>query len=96
MDDDCESRVRMKRESEAMNVAEIRAKNGRTVPVGATCGIGRSSRNDLVLRDDLVSRSHALVHQQGGEYWLVDLGSSNGTKLNGCLLYTSPSPRDRG
>jgi adenylate cyclase len=39
--------------------------------------------NDLVLEDEKVSRRHAMVHAQGdGEYWLVDLGSANGTYLN--------------
>jgi len=37
-----------------------------------------------VLADDKVSRRHAMIHAQGeGEFWLVDLGSSNGTYLNG-------------
>jgi pSer/pThr/pTyr-binding forkhead associated (FHA) protein len=53
----------------------------------ATSTIGRSSRNDVVIDDDEVSRSHALIQRQGpAEYWLVDLGSSNGTKLNGRVV----------
>jgi adenylate cyclase len=37
-----------------------------------------------VLADEKVSRRHALIHLQGAnEYWLVDLGSSNGTYVNG-------------
>jgi pSer/pThr/pTyr-binding forkhead associated (FHA) protein len=45
--------------------------------------IGRDGSNDLVLNDDGVSRSHALIRKQGGEFVLVDLGSSNGTFVNG-------------
>lgn len=54
------------------------------LPVQGSCSIGRATNNQLVLRDDKVSRKHAVIHQQGdNEYWLVDLGSANGTYLNG-------------
>ncbi len=56
---------------------------GRQVRVDDTCTIGRSSSNVVILADERVSRRHALIHVQGpGEFWLVDLGSSNGTYLN--------------
>ena len=45
--------------------------------------IGRDESNDLVLNDDRVSRNHALIRKQGADVVLVDLGSSNGTFLNG-------------
>lgn len=55
-----------------------------TVPVQGSCSLGRATSNQVVLRDDKVSRKHAVIHRQGeNEYWLVDLGSSNGTYLNG-------------
>ncbi|MSU35543.1 MAG: FHA domain-containing protein [Pedosphaera sp.] len=48
------------------------------------CPIGRTPTNQIVLADDRASRRHALVHaQEQFQYWLVDLGSSNGTSLNG-------------
>lgn len=48
------------------------------------CSLGRAVGNDVVLVDDRVSRRHATIHSQGeGEFWLVDLGSRNGTYLNG-------------
>jgi adenylate cyclase len=57
---------------------------GQEFPIVGTCSIGRSSKNQITLVDDRVSRRHALVHaQEQNEYWLVDLGSSNGTLLNG-------------
>ena len=57
--------------------------NGDERPIHGTLTIGRSSKNDIVLDQDEVSRNHALVQRQGpAEFWLVDLGSSNGTLLN--------------
>jgi hypothetical protein len=45
--------------------------------------VGRSSSADVVLDTDTVSRRHALVIRQSGSTWLADLGSANGTYLNG-------------
>lgn len=45
--------------------------------------IGRSARSDVCIPDAFASRLHAEVRQEGGNYWLVDLGSANGTRLNG-------------
>ncbi|MBU6402370.1 MAG: FHA domain-containing protein, partial [Verrucomicrobia bacterium] len=55
---------------------------GVCVALHALCSIGRSSKNSLVLDHPAVSRRHALIHAQGNERWLVDLGSSNGVQLN--------------
>ncbi len=58
--------------------------NGRRWPMAATCSLGRSSSNDVVIDDGKVSRRHALVHKQdNAQYWVIDLGSGNGTYLNG-------------
>lgn len=58
------------------------AEGGR-LPVLGDCSVGRSSGNEVQLNHARVSRRHALIHVQGdGEYWLVDLGSSNGTYVN--------------
>jgi hypothetical protein len=45
--------------------------------------IGRSRECDVQLADTNVSRRHAELRQDGATYWLVDLGSTNGTDLNG-------------
>ncbi len=45
--------------------------------------IGRSARADLCIPDAFASRLHAEVRQEGDSFWLVDLGSANGTRLNG-------------
>ena len=48
--------------------------------------VGRVAGNDLVLPDNFVSRQHARIQSQGGEFILFDLGSSNGTYVNGRRL----------
>ncbi len=50
---------------------------------GATLGIGRDPANDLVLDDPNVSRFHAEVSAAGAEAELRDLGSRNGTRVDG-------------
>jgi tetratricopeptide (TPR) repeat protein len=45
--------------------------------------IGRGADQDLVLADIAVSRRHVTIHAEGGRYRLRDLGSGNGTLLNG-------------
>jgi hypothetical protein len=50
--------------------------------------IGRSPSCDIVLEgDELASRRHALIRARGGRYTLVDLGSSNGTYVNGYEIH---------
>jgi adenylate cyclase len=64
--------------------AWLETPGGERWPVPASCSIGRSLSNEVVLADTKVSRRHALIHTQGpAEFRLVDLGSSNGTYLNG-------------
>lgn len=45
--------------------------------------IGRHPECDVVLNDHEVSRQHAEARREGGEFVVVDLGSLNGTKVNG-------------
>ena len=45
--------------------------------------IGRLPDRDVVLDDPLVSRRHCEVRRSGANYRLVDLGSANGTLVNG-------------
>jgi hypothetical protein len=45
--------------------------------------VGRSADADVPIMSDAVSRVHALIWQEGGFAWVCDLGSSNGTHLNG-------------
>jgi CRP/FNR family cyclic AMP-dependent transcriptional regulator len=45
--------------------------------------IGRQSGKDLVITDARVSRDHAIIHLEGDAYVLVDVGSKQGTYVNG-------------
>jgi hypothetical protein len=53
-------------------------------PEGAT--LGRSRRCDVMLDDPNVSRTHAEIRPRGGSWVLTDLGSTNGSRLNGRKL----------
>ena len=57
--------------------------SGESVPIAATCSIGRAQSNHLVLLDETVSRHHALIQtMENNECWLIDLSSANGTYIN--------------
>jgi hypothetical protein len=50
-------------------------------PAGVT--LGRSRQCDVVVEDPNVSRQHAEIRPRGGSWVLTDLGSTNGSSLNG-------------
>jgi hypothetical protein len=53
---------------------------GTTVPLGsAAVLIGRAASCTLVLDDDYSSQRHARLYQQDGQWYIEDLGSTNGT-----------------
>jgi pSer/pThr/pTyr-binding forkhead associated (FHA) protein len=56
---------------------------GRLVALGAGATVGRGKDADLVLADELVSRRHARVIPSGSGAVVEDLGSRNGTYVNG-------------
>jgi pSer/pThr/pTyr-binding forkhead associated (FHA) protein len=45
--------------------------------------LGRSPDNDVILRDPATSGHHARLERRGDQFWIVDLGSTNGTLVNG-------------
>ena len=48
--------------------------------------IGRTEGNDLVLNHPSVSRKHAKIESRDEKWWVVDLKSTNGVKVNGNLV----------
>ncbi|MCP4422864.1 MAG: FHA domain-containing protein [Chloroflexi bacterium] len=59
---------------------------GTRFPLLPVTGIGRASGNTIVLDDDYVSSRHSLIARRGDLWQLEDLGSRNGTLLNGIVL----------
>ena len=58
---------------------------------GQTVSVGRHSTNAVALHDTQVSRRHLeLRAEPDGGFWLVDLGSGNGTLLNGHAIQEAP------
>ncbi|MFZ1411677.1 MAG: FHA domain-containing protein [Micropruina sp.] len=64
---------------------------GLTLPLEGGIKIGRSSDCQLILDDDYVSTRHAQIARGGDGYVIEDLGSTNGTYLNGERI-TVPTP----
>lgn len=48
--------------------------------------VGRDVTNDLVISDEKVSRRHARLYSEGDQFVVEDLGSTNGTFINGARL----------
>ena len=62
-----------------------------TVPLtGSVVTIGRLPECEVVLKDAGASRRHAQIRHQNGAYVLTDLGSTNGTQLNGETVQSRP------
>ena len=65
-------------------VGSLLMADGRRVPIGEDAvTLGRMPDCDIVLGDPNVSRRHAEVRRRGNDFIVIDLGSTNGTKVNG-------------
>jgi pSer/pThr/pTyr-binding forkhead associated (FHA) protein len=73
----------------------------RTLALPASTGtrflLGRAPNCDCVVPEECVSRRHAQVWNEEGRWWLRDLGSRNGTRVNGVRVTerTEVRPGDR-
>lgn len=63
-------------------------REGETLPISSSDNIivGRSPEAGLVLEEDSVSRKHARIYRDRGCLWLRDLGSRNGSRVNGAQV----------
>ncbi len=68
-----------------MNLGQlVEQGSGETFPLGfEPTSIGRHGDNEIILPDVQVSRHHAEIVMQGGRWVIADLGSANGTFVNG-------------
>jgi hypothetical protein len=64
-------------------VAAMGHKPGRTFDVGQGAIFGRSDEADIPVNDPFASSAHARIFDRGGFMYLEDMGSTNGTYLNG-------------
>ncbi len=62
----------------------------RNVLSGSRVVLGRSREADIVLQDPNVSRRHAELRREDGGWQIVDLGSTNGIKVNGRRVDRQP------
>ncbi|MBN9605549.1 MAG: DUF3662 and FHA domain-containing protein [Actinomycetales bacterium] len=65
----------------------------RTLPRGRTI-LGRGSEADVTIDDTGASRRHVEILWDGERGQITDLGSTNGTRLNGAKLGAAPLPPD--
>jgi pSer/pThr/pTyr-binding forkhead associated (FHA) protein len=55
-------------------------------PRTQTYAVGRRAESDFVIDDRTVSRHHATIRNEGTFWVLVDIGSTNGTRVNGVRI----------
>ena len=66
--------------------AEGTLKIGTVYPLQPVTSLGRSPINTVIVPDDYASAEHALLVYRGGQWWLEDRGSRNGTTLNAVAI----------
>jgi len=71
---------------QAFLVRTGRGGSTKTLLTGRKIGVGRAPDNDIVVADANVSRHHARIEHLGTGYVLQDLGSTNGTFVNGAKV----------
>jgi pSer/pThr/pTyr-binding forkhead associated (FHA) protein len=83
--EDCCDFERSKRQEKIPVIAAVFTASGEQVPIETRwMRMGRDADNDIVLLNDgYVSRFHAWVTFEQERFWVEDLGSTNGTLLNG-------------
>lgn len=58
--------------------------------------IGRSETADVPVAHDDISRRQAVIFRKGGRAWITDLGSANGTTVDGRPVRPGPVPIENG
>ncbi len=58
----------------------------RVADLRADTSIGRTEGNDLILNHPSVSRKHARLESRNNKWWIIDLKSTNGVKVNGNVV----------
>jgi len=71
-----------------------RIENGESLELGSVSIVGRSTECQIIVADPRVSRRHAMIRKQDGGFYLFDLGSFNGSYLNGSRLTSTRQLRN--
>lgn len=72
-----------KRDNPELVVLVAEGKAGSRYPILGQMVLGRSPDNDIILDDTYASQKHARIYPRGGSIFVEDLGSTNGTYVNG-------------
>ncbi len=78
-----ETRTRQRGRLVVINSGSSSLKEGGNLPLLPLTSLGRAPSNTILLDDSFASNQHAMVILRSGQWWLEDVGSSNGTLLNG-------------
>ena len=82
--------------AEQQRLVWLESSTGQCVPLRGHVSLGRSRANTIPINCDKASRRHAIIRQdEEGRCHLIDLGSSNGTYVNGARI-THLTPLDIG
>ncbi len=65
---------------------------GQTFLMEGAMTVGRDTGTQIRINDRSISRKHATIEQRDGNFYVIDLGSQNGTKLNGAPVTESMLP----
>lgn len=69
--------------------------DGSEHPLEGECVLGRHRSCAIQIKDEAASRQHAKVFSTDGLWWVEDLGSANGTNLNGNAITGRKRLRDK-
>ncbi|MDB5327121.1 MAG: transporter ATP-binding protein [Phycisphaerales bacterium] len=69
----------------------------RTFDLNGSSTIGRDGTNDIIVKHPTVSRTHARINSdKGGQFFLTDFSSRNGTRINGRAVAPNGEPLQNG
>ncbi len=81
---------RSKKSGRRVAVVEGDSLTGKSFDIGEELTIGRADKCSVVLDDPYVSQVHARIFPNDGSFMVEDLGSTNGTYVNGARI-TAPT-----
>jgi pSer/pThr/pTyr-binding forkhead associated (FHA) protein len=93
---DLETRAALPAARAVLVVESPDGQRGREFLVAGEATVGRAPGCAIVLSGDYVSAHHARLFEREGRVWVEDLGSTNGTLLNGRRVRRRPAAMRAG